>query len=412
MGRLKAILTNKSILIKILITFALLLLFRVLIFVHIPLMDTLSMESWIKSNDFLQILNNFGGNAIEQGSILALGISPYITSSIIVQLLQTVIPQLKEWQDQGDAGRQKASKFTRYLAFALAYIQGLLLILGRANGELANILYVSPAFMQNGFAVGFAAYVFMPLAIVAGTCICIWIADLITKKGIGNGSSMLITAGIVVSIPSMGTSLWSKFITGTADAPAGKWYQILYFIIVILVYIGVILLVTFIQSSTRKIPIQYANRQGKSNSDIPLKLNSASVMPVIFASTVLSIPLTIAGFFSVDSSAGVGFWLNEIFNNRKTIGLVIYILLIVIFSFFYSFMQTSPNKIADNLSKSNAFIPGVRPGEDTKNFVARLLFKVTVIGTIYLVFVAVLPILICQIFGLSNNISIGGTSLL
>lgn len=170
------------------------------------------------------------------------------------------------------------------------------------------------------------------------------------------------------------------------------------------------------QTATRKIPIQYANRQGKSDANIPMKLNSAGVIPVIFASTILSIPLTITGFISSGTTSGAGFWIDQIFNYQQPIGFIIYVLLIVLFSFFYSFLMIDPNKISENLSKSNAYIPGVRPGEDTKNYIAKLLFKITVIGTAYLVILAILPILTSLIFGLKGQeasaISLGGTSLL
>jgi len=403
-AKFKQFITSKSLITKIAFTLLMLLVFRLLIFVPIPFFNDEILKSWIAANDFFQILNNFGGNALEQASILALGITPYITGSIIVQMLQMVIPYFKEWQDQGEAGHQKASRLTRYVSVVLAFAQGLMLILG-SSANATNVVYVG--LLQNGQS-GWPYYILMALCITAGSCICIWIAELITKKGIGNGSSLLITAGIVTSLPSMGISLWTTFITNRT-----VWYQILYFVIIMLLFIGVIMLITFIQISDRKIPVHYANRGGNSNSDIPLKLNSASVMPVIFGSTIMSIPLTIAGFFQVSSSDdGLGYWLNQVFNNQNAIGFVLYMILIVVFSFFYSFMQTSPDKVADNLSKSNAFIPGIRPGEDTKNYVARLLFKVTVIGTIYLMFIAAMPLIITKIFSLGSNISVGGTSFL
>jgi preprotein translocase subunit SecY len=380
-----------------------LLVFRLLIFVPIPLFNTDLLKAWIENNEFFEILNNFGGNALEQASILALGITPYITASIVVQMLQMVIPQLKEWQDQGESGHAKAARLTRYLAVVLAFAQGLMLIIG-SSANATNVIY--PGVIQNG-ASGWPYYILMALCITAGTCICIWISDIITKKGIGNGASLMITAGIVTSLPSMGVFTFAKFVTNRT-----AWYQIIYFVIIILLFLGSIMLVTFFQISERKIPVHYANRGGKSNSDIPLKINSANVMPVIFGSTIMSIPLTIAGFFQANSSSGAGYWLDQVFNNRNAIGFVLYMVLIIVFSFFYSFLQTSPDKISENLSKSNAFIPGIRPGEDTKNYVAKLLFKITVIGTVYLMFIAALPLIICKIFNLPNSISVGGTSLL
>ena len=397
--RTKLIVSNKELMFRILFTVLMLLLFRILIVVKIPMFDASQLQLFLKSSDFLTLLNSFGGQALEKSSIVALGISPYITASIVVQLLQMVVPQLKEWREQGEAGKQKTSKITRYVAVVLAFAQGLLLVYG-AGGNGQNIVVVGE--MNYTFI-----YIFMAIVLTAGSALTIWIADLITKKGIGNGTSILIVAGIVTSLPNMGTSLWKQFITDGS----GGW-DIFKFIIIVLIYLLTILLVTFMQISQRKIPVQYANRQGKSDSNIPLKLNSAGVMPVIFASTIMSIPLTIVGLLSQSGTSGASYWLDQIFNNQKPIGLLVYIILIVIFSFFYSFLTVEPNKIAENLSKGNAYIPGVRPGEDTKNYVARLLFKITLIGTVYLVFVAVLPLVVNIAFGLGSSIAIGGTSLL
>jgi preprotein translocase subunit SecY len=345
-------------------------------------------------------MNNFGGQALERASIVSLGITPYITSSIIVQLLQIVVPSMKEWNEQGEAGKKKASRVTRYITIVVALANALMLVLGSAaNVENVVVLGVEPNFF---------VFVFMALCITAGSCIIMWFADLITKFGVGNGSSLMICAGIVTSIPTLGISLWSKFITNKTS----NW-DILIFIGMILMYVGIILLVTFMQITNRKIPVQYANRQGKSDSNIPINLNSSSVMPVIIASTLMSVPLTIVGMISgVSTTSGVGFYLNEIFNSSRPIGMILYIVLIVVFSFFYSFMTINPDKIADNLSKSNAFIPGVRPGDDTTNEIAKILFRVTVIGSVLLVIVAIIPVLAGLIFNLSSSLTIGGTSLI
>jgi preprotein translocase subunit SecY len=179
-------------------------------------------------------------------------------------------------------------------------------------------------------------------------------------------------------------------------------------------YFGILLGVVYMQIATRKIPVQYANRQGKSDSNIPMKINSAGVIPVIFAQTIMSIPLTVAGF--AGGASGGNSWINNIFSSQKPIGFIIYVILIIIFTFFYSFMTINPEKIANNLSNSNAYVPGIRPGQDTQDFVAKLLFKITVIGTTYLVILAVLPIITSVLFGFEGNeaqaITLGGTSLL
>ena len=396
--RIKLVISNRELMVRILFTILMLLVFRILIVVKIPLFDTTALADWVKNNEFLSLLNSFGGGALERSSIVALGISPYITASIVVQLVQMVFPPLKEWRDQGESGKQKTNQLTRYIAVGLAFLQGLLLVASQGFDGGNLILEIpNPNFFH---------YFFMAIVLTAGSALTIWIADLITKKGVGNGTSILIVAGIVTSLPSMGTSLWAQFITNGT----GGW-DIVKFIVIVLVFLLSILLVTYMQIAQRKIPVQYANRQGKSDSNIPLKLNSSGVMPVIFASTIMSIPLTIVGLTS-GTETGAGYWLDQIFNNQNPIGILLYVILIVVFSFFYAFLTIEPNKIAENLSKSNAYIPGVRPGEDTKNYVARLLFKITVIGTIYLVVVALLPIILKLIFKLDGSVAIGGTSLL
>lgn len=391
-------------------TLGILLVVRIASHITVPLFDTRAIVAFMESSgSFVAILNNFSGQALERFSILALGISPYITASIAVQLLQMVIPQFKEWSEQGETGKQKLNRITRYLAIGLAFIQGFALIIGISiNGSV--LIPSLEASVVSQFRYFF--YVYMALVMTAGTALAIWLADLITKKGVGNGTSMLIVAGIVTSLPAMWTTLWDKYIINGA----GGW-DIVFFILILTLYFGILFGVVYMQIATRKIPIQYANRQGKSDSHIPMKINSAGVIPVIFAQTILSIPLTIVGFSSAaNSNQGFIGWLNNIFNYQQPIGFILYVVLIVVFSFFYSFLTINPEKIADNLSKSNAYIPGVRPGQETKDFVAKLLFKITVIGTVYLVVLAVLPVLTSIVFGFTGTeaqaITLGGTSLL
>ena len=407
MYRIKAIFSNVQLLKRIGITLALLFIFRITTWIPIPLIDTSSISEFISGNDFLAILNNFTGNALGRFSIMAMGISPYITASIVVQMLQMdIVPVLKEWSEQGETGKQKLNKLTRILGLVLAFVQSLVLLLGLgvAGSEfLPDILSPSPIL-----------YIYMSLVVTAGAAFAMYIADLITRKGIGNGTSLLIVAGIITSLPSMITLLWGKYITNGN----GGW-DIVLFIAVILIYLAVLLGVTFLELAKRRIPIQYANRQsgqGKTTSDLPIKLNTAGVIPVIFASTILSIPLSISGMFGLNTSSSLGSWLDQIFNYQQPIGFVLYIGLIVVFTFFYSFLMLNPEKVADNLSKSNAYIPGVRPGLDTQNYIAKLMFKITLLGTVYLVILAAMPIVTAIVFGFnsqeSQTIVLGGTSLL
>jgi len=391
-------------------TLAILLVIRIVSHITVPLFDTDAITSFMHSRgSFVAILNNFSGQALERFSIMSLGISPYITASIAIQLLQMVIPSFKEWSEQGESGKAKLNQVTRYVAIALAFIQAFALIVGISVNGSVLIPSLEAADVES---YRYFFYIYMALVMTGGSALAIWLGDLITKKGVGNGTSMLIVAGIVTSLPTMWTTLWLKYITNGTSG-----WDIVWFIVIIALYFGILLGVVFIQIATRKIPVQYANRQGKSDSNIPMKINSAGVIPVIFAQTILSIPLTIVGFASnSNTSTGFAGWLNNIFNYQQPIGFILYVVLIVVFSFFYSFLTINPEKIANNLSKSNAYIPAIRPGEDTKDFVAKLLFKITVIGTVYLVILAVLPILTSIVFGFTGTeaqaISLGGTSLL
>jgi preprotein translocase subunit SecY len=389
-------------------TLGILLVIRIASHITVPLFDTRAIVAFMASSgSFVAILNNFSGQALERFSIMALGISPYITASIAVQLLQMVVPSFKELSEQGESGKSKLNQITRYLAIALAFIQGFALIIGISTNGSVLIPSLEASAVEN---YRYFFYIYMALVMTGGTALAIWLGDLITKKGVGNGTSMLIVAGIVTSLPTMWTTLWTKYITN-----GGGGWDIVFFIIIMALYFGILLGVVYMQIATRKIPVQYANRQGKSDSNIPMKINSAGVIPVIFAQTILSIPLTVVGFAG-SSTTGISGWLNAIFNYQQPIGFILYVLLIVVFSFFYSFLTINPEKIAENLSKSNAYIPGIRPGQDTKDFVAKLLFKITVIGTVYLVILAVLPVLTSIVFGFTGTeaqaITLGGTSLL
>ena len=370
--------------------------------VPIPLVDTQGIQNIIDSG-FIAILNNFSGGALGRFSLMAMGISPYITASIVVQLLQMdIIPILKEWNEQGENGKRKLNRLTRILGLVLAFIQGMIFVLGMRYS------IADPGIMD-----GPLVYIFIALMVTAGTAIAMWLADLITRYGIGNGGSMLIVAGIIPSLPAMIISLWNKYIK------PGGGLNIFLFILIVLLFLGILIAVTYLELAKRKIPIQYANRrsgQGQTDSNLPIKLNTAGVIPVIFASTILSIPLSIAGFFSQDGGSGVGYWFNQIFSYHEPIGFVLYMLLILVFSFFYSFLMLNPEQVAENLSKSNAYIPGIRPGTDTENFVSRLLFKITILGSLYLMILAALPIVTSILFKFNAQeaqvITIGGTSLL
>lgn len=403
MNKLKRIFSNPDIIKRLAFTFLILLVFKLGTYIPVPLIDTNSIKQVLKGNDFLTILNTFSGGGLSSFSVLALGISPYITSSIIVQMLGMIIPSMKEWQEIGEQGKAKSNRITRYITIAVAMIQALALLFSLGSRP-ENILANSAL----AFGATWFLYIYMAIVITAGSAFTMWLADIITKHGIGNGSSMIICAGIVSSIPNMFSTLYSSYL-GSAFSGA----NLAKYITVVVLYVAMIVAVVYFEAAKRKIPVQYANRQSNENSDIPVKLNSAGVIPVIFASTLMSIPLTIVGMLGyTTTSSNVAYWLDQVFSSSKPIGMALYIIMIFFFSYFYSFLTIDPEKIGDNLSKQNAFIPGYKPGEDTKRQIAKVLFRVTTIGAIGLAILALVPIIVSMIFGLGSTVTVGGTSLL
>ncbi|MGI6758597.1 MAG: preprotein translocase subunit SecY [Bacilli bacterium] len=397
---------NKKIIVAILITFLCLLVWRIGVHITLPLINPDALTGG--NQPLFGFLDVFTGGALSQFSVVALGISPYITASIVIQLLQMdIVPIFKEWAEEGEAGKQKLNQVTRYLALFLAFVQGLAFIIGYGLSKEAEVAL---------FAIDeVTAFHFVYLAIImtAGSAFILWLSDRISLYGIGNGASMFIVAGIVASFPVMINDLISTFITG---ADAGGVGDIIKFFIVLIIFILVIVGVVFMEGMQRKIPIQYANRpaaakfRGKSESNIPIKLNSASVIPVIFAATLMSLPIALLNFTT--STNAFTTWIRRIFNYNEPIGFAIYIILIFLFSFFYSFLQINPEKMAENLQKQNAYVPGVRPGEDTAIYFSRVLFKVTMLGATYLAIVASLPMIISMIFKLPATVQVGGTSIM
>lgn len=416
---------HKKIILGILFTLLCLAVWRIASKIQLPFLDYKGTGG--EESDLFGFLDIFSGGALSSFSIVALGISPYITSSIVVQLLQMdVIPQFKEWAEEGEAGKEKLNKWTRYIALFLAFVQALALVIGyEAQGGTYHFTEL------QDFTYNPLVYILIALVITAGTGFTLWLADQITMKGIGNGSSLMIVAGIIAGFPSMFVALYKFFITGEASKYFWNEGQVeggattplgwILFILMILFFIAIICGVVWMEGLVRKIPIQYSNRpaaakiRGNQDSNMPIKLNSASVIPVIFASTLLSLPTTIINFINVQGEWVT--WLDRIFNYTQPIGFAIYIILIFVFAFFYSFLQIDPDKVADNLKKNNAYIPGVKPGEATAQFISKTLFKVTLLGATYLAVLASLPIIVSWCFsgvgtGLPQSVQIGGTSLM
>lgn len=342
---------------------------------------------------FLEIFNIMSGGGLRSFSIFALGVSPYITASIITQLLQMdIIPYFKDLKDQGYTGRQKINKINRYMGIIIGFFQAYVLC----------IAYMGSAsvFVQLKTA----------LVMTAGTAFCLWMGDQITNKGIGNGQSMLIMAGIILSMPSIFTGAYYGFVTsGTYETALGIFFFCLFILVYILIIVGII----WIQLAERRIPIQYANKStsayGAQNSFLPIKLNSAGVMPVIFASILTTIPATIVAL--TKNQNAIDFVNKYILYNTPT-GFVLYIILILFFGYFYTFMVMNPDEMSKNLNERGGYIPGIRPGEDTSNYISNSMGKLTLVGSIFLVIFAAIPIIFSLIFGLSSQVTIGGTGML
>ena len=406
---------HKKLILGILFTALCILIWRIGVHIQLPFVEYNVSSSDESIFGFLDI---FSGGALQSFSIVALGISPYINACIIIQLLQIdFVPQFKEWAEEGEAGKEKLNRWTRYIALLLAFVEGLALIVGYQVSYGYNFFEFVPNTEFTLFT-----YVYMALIVTAGTAFMLWLADQVTVHGVGNGASMFIVVGIIASFETMIGSLKTYFLDPATSKYALDgvltWKNIVFFILVLILFIAIIIGVVFMEGLQRKIPIQYANRPAQSkllgaqDSNIPLKLNSASVIPVIFASTLLSFPTTIINFIE-QSGKTISEWWTIVFSYQKPIGFAIYVILIFVFSFFYSFMQINPDKISDNLKKQNAYIPGVKPGEATAQYISKVLFKITLLGATYLTVLAALPMLVGLIFtDLPASVQIGGTSLM
>ena len=342
---------------------------------------------------FLEIFNLMSGGGLRSFSIFALGVSPYITASIITQLLQMdIIPYFKELKEEGYTGRQKINRITRYLGIIFAFIQGYILTIVYMKGMSSLDILKTTVVMT------------------AGTCFLLWLGDQVTTKGIGNGISLLIMAGIIQSMPSMFVTTFQSLVTsGNYSTLVGS----LLFALFVMVYILIILGVVFIQLAERRVPIQYSNRTnsayGAQTSYLPIKLNAAGVMPVIFASTLITIPTTIVNL--IDNESAINFVNNYIVYTSPT-GFLLYVVLILFFGYFYTFMEMNPEEMSKNLNKNGGYIPGVRPGADTTDYISKVIGRLTIVGSIFLVIIAGLPIIFSKFSGLPSSVTIGGTGLL
>lgn len=381
---------NKDLQKKILFTLGVLFIFKLGTLIVVPGID----KSQIQSLGFLELLNVMGGGAMERFSIFALGVSPYITASIIIQLLSMdIVPYLSELTKQGGVGRAKLNQITRVVGIILAFIQGYM---------------YSFAYIGNGSVMDYLQF---SIVLTAGTCFLLWLGDQITAKGVGNGISLIIMAGIIASMPNMFASAWSGFVD--ASSIQGTVLGIVLFIIYVLVYLLIVIGIIFVENAERRIPIQYANKSnstyGGKQQYLPFRLNSAGVIPVIFASALISIPSIVAQFINKE---GFTLFINKWIVMNTPTGLILYIVLIFAFSYFYTFIQIKPKEMAENLNQNGGYIPGIRPGDETEKYLVKILKRLTVVGATILAVIAALPVVFGMVSSLPTSVTIGGTGLL
>ncbi|KGR72667.1 preprotein translocase subunit SecY [Streptococcus phocae subsp. salmonis] len=349
------------------------------------------------------MLNLVSGNAMRNFSVFSMGVSPYITASIVVQLLQMdILPKFVEWGKQGEVGRRKLNQATRYISLVLAFAQSIGITAG-FNAISSVALVKTP---------DVSTYLLIGALLTTGSMVVTWLGEQITDKGFGNGVSMIIFAGIISAIPNAIATIREDYFVNVKASDMQSSYLVVG--ILILAVLAIIFFTTYVQQAEYKIPIQYTKlvQGAPTSSYLPLKVNPAGVIPVIFASSITTIPSTIIPFFQNGRDIP---WLNqlqELFNYQTPVGMMVYALLIILFSFFYTFVQVNPEKTAENLQKNSSYIPSVRPGRETEQFMSSLLKKLATVGAIFLAFISLAPIAAQQALNLSSSIALGGTSLL
>lgn len=420
MKKFVEIFKNKEVVGRIFFTIMILFVFRIGCAIPTPGIDASEFSDQLNSNsnNILALMNLLGGGALQNFSIFALGVSPYITAQIIIQLLSMdVLPALTELNRQGQYGRRKIEMATRYLTLMLAAVQAYGII-----QTALNTSWISFTMEEN-----FLTYAYIVTVMVAGAMLVMWLGDQITTKGIGNGISVIIFAGIVSSLPNQIVTAFQRWVLtswnhGSIEATKGVFQFLLY----VLSFILIIAFVVFIELSRRKIPVQHATRSGGSEklskaSFLPIKVNSAGVIPVIFASSILMAPSVIATFISSDAANAE--WLKVFQCNQMVYmgggvympwGLIIYIVLVFAFTFFYANLQINPAQLAENFQKNGSYIPGIRPGVETEKYVSRVLNRVTLIGALSLSFISALPVVLTLsgVFGNDSTLALGGTGLI
>ena len=387
---------------KLLFTLFVLLLFRLGAQIPVPYVNVDALKAYFNgqlSGTILGLYNAMSGSAFSQATVFALGIQPYINSSIILQLLCIAIPYLERLSKEGgEEGKKKLERITRFTTLGLGLLMGWAYFMMLKNG--ASGILTSTSFLSGLVIV---------LTFTAGSCLVMWLGEQIDHSGIGNGISMILFAGIISRIPSQVGGLISGLANGSL-----KWY---FAILVVIGVLFLLVLIVFVTNSERRIPVQYAKRvvgrkmYGGQSSFLPIKVNMSGVLPVIFAQSITSLPATVIAFTDISDSA-FWTWMNTyLFSSESLIYCVMYFLLIIFFSYFYASIQFNPVEIANNMKKNGGFIPGFRPGKPTADFIGKVINKITLFGALFLAVVALLPVAIGAIIG-NNQLAIGGTSVI
>ena len=386
---------------KILYTLFIILIFRFGSCIPVPFIDTQMLAKYFEqastNGSMLGYLDMFSGGGLSRATIFAMSITPYINASIILQLLTVAIPALERMvKDGGEEGRKKIASWTRYVGVLLGLLQGLsYYALLRNQGFLSDK--------------GVLAAVTIVMTFTAGTALIMWMGEHITQKGIGNGISIILFAGIVSRGPSLMRTLGNLFQTGTSGIVSG--------IVMIIVGLAIVVFIVYMSNAERRIPVQYAKRvvgrkmYGGQSTHLPIKVNASGVMPIIFASSILSLPQTISMFWQPESGS-VGAHILNLFSQTSVFYIVLYALLILAFAYFYASIQFNPIEIANNLKKNGGFIPGFRPGKPTSDFITKALGKVTFVGALFLAVVALLPLIVGAVNSSLRNVALGGTSVI
>lgn len=387
---------------KILFTLLIIVIFRLGAAIFVPFLDPAAIKELVGEGTILNYLDVMTGGSLSNGTLFAMSITPYINASIIVQLLTVAIPALERLSKEGEEGRKKINKVTKYVALGIGLFQAIAFYIGLRNVDAVRY--------TNGFD-GVLAAITIVACFVAGASLIIWLGDLVSQKGIGNGISMILFAGIISRTPDMIITLINQI-----SVQPQNWFFVPLILVIYIVMIAFVILMT---NAERRIPVQYAKRvvgrkmYGGQTNHIPIKVAMAGVMPIIFAMSIMSLPSTIGFFFGVTATSGHVFWSDFIalFSTNNIVYAILYFFLILGFNYFYIAMQYNPVQIANDLKKNNGAIPGYRPGKPTSDFIHNSLSKVTLVGAIFLGIIAIFPIIFQNLTGLTG-LSLGGTTIL